>query len=163
MAAFTHYWKNKTWAWHEDEGKEGLPLNHTAGNQFHKRGVHAGDRVYVVTVLRGKLFVLGRMTVSKIQSQHRAEEQLGEDLWDANEQVMADQCTPMCFTRRVPDAIVKELRFLSRPHEDLATKRIVFDERPLVFTGKDELHEQTLRGVRRLAPESARLFDSLID
>jgi hypothetical protein len=162
MAAFTHYWKNRTWKWHVDDDREGLPLDHTAGNQFRKRGVETGDRIYVVTVLKGKLFLLGRMTVDGFISQAQAMKEVEEGVWDAVEHVVSKKGTAMNFHRQVPDSIVKQLLFLSCPHEDEATGRIAFQERELIFRRKGILDEQTLRGVRRLSPDSARLLDTLI-
>ena len=64
--AFTHYWTNETVAAHQASGFEGIPLVHTAGNLFEPRGVKAGDKVFVVTVRQGDLFLIGRMVVDRV-------------------------------------------------------------------------------------------------
>ena len=66
MAAFTHYWTNRTCEDSAREGWQGTPLDHTAGKGFRQRGVREGDRIYVVTVRQGKLFLIGRLTVGRI-------------------------------------------------------------------------------------------------
>jgi tRNA(Arg) A34 adenosine deaminase TadA len=69
--SFTHYWKNSTWVQHQ-ESADGDTLEHTAGNMFIKRGVRVGDRIYVVTVLSGKLYLCGKMAVAKICDSYEA-------------------------------------------------------------------------------------------
>jgi hypothetical protein len=118
--AFTHYWQNETWG-NERPENAGRPFNHTAGNEFDKRGVTKGDRVYVVTNLRGKMFVAGRMTVDRVVGQREAERVLKQRLWKARDHVLGVGGTPMRFDLRVPDAIVKRLKF--------------GDDEPLRFSG----------------------------
>jgi len=65
MTAFTHYWKNDTFEHTWANGHEGERLNHTAGNIFANADVKKGDAVYVITVIKGELFLVGRMTVEK--------------------------------------------------------------------------------------------------
>src|SRR2546428_3651803 len=73
---FTHYWANDTWE--ENSRQEGKPLIHTASNLFRSRGVAIGDFVYVVTVLAGRLFLLGRIEVGAMLGQVAAESALRE-------------------------------------------------------------------------------------
>ena len=53
---YTHYWTNKTWK-HEtelsEEGERFSILNHSASNEFLKRGVSEDDFVYIVTNIDG--------------------------------------------------------------------------------------------------------------
>jgi hypothetical protein len=154
MTAFTHYWKNDTFEQMRANGHEGEPLDHTAGNTFSNVGVKPGDSVYVITVKKGELFLVGRMKVSNIvHSNAEAERLLGYDVWPAADHLIANEneCTPMRFRRRVPLQIVQQLRFDSKTQPQ-----------PLKFTDSGRLDQQTLRGVRRLSRRSAELLDSVL-
>ena len=154
MTAFTHYWKNDTFEQMRANGHEGEPLNHTAGNGFAKVGVKKGDAVYVFTVIKGELFLVGRMAVSQIvHSNTEAARLLGYDVWRADDHLIAteSECTPMKFQRRVPTDIVEKLRFEAKE-----------GPKPLTFKSSGGLDQQTLRGVRRLTRSSAGLLDSIL-
>lgn len=153
MACFTHYWEGRTCDAMLEEGYEGQSLDHTAGKLFRQRGVSVGDKVYVVNVLKGRLFLIGRLEVAKIVSKSEAERLLGTDLWDAPEHLVAKpgSATPMHFEREVPLAVTKELIFHG-------TKGF----EPLKFVSDDTLDRQTLRGVRRITEPSAHLFENLL-
>lgn len=154
MTAFTHYWKNDTFDHMRDSGNEGEPLTHTAGNRFANVSVKKGDTVYVITVVKGELFLVGRMIVSQIvHGDAEAARLLGGDVWSADDHLIADDRdgTPMRFRRRVPDEIVKQLRFESSD-----------GPRPLTFTNSGGLDQQTLRGVRKLTKGSTQLLDSVL-
>jgi hypothetical protein len=149
---FTHYWKNGTW--YSNQGYEGEPCNHLAGNMFRKRNVAREDFIYVVTVQEGQLFLGGRMQIDEIISRDRAIELLGtDDLWEAEEQVIAipGTGTPMRLDRIVPVETVRQLRCVTGKGEE-----------GLYFRTPTELDGQTLRGVRELTAESARILDALI-
>ena len=148
MSAFTQYWTNVSWSLNNKN--EGQPLDHSAGNSFSKRGVRREDKVYVVTVLRGKLFLAGRMIVDRITTQSQAQQVLGTtNLWRANEHILSDHGTISHFKRKVAEGIVRRLQF--------------GDGKPLVFKKAGVLDQQTLRGVRRLTPQSADLLDQLLN
>src|SRR5437667_5175611 len=109
---FTHYWKNETWD--ENSHQEGEPLRHAADNQFRLRGVAVGDFVYVVTVIAGRLFLLGRIEVDRILGQEEAEAAVGATLWQADDHILAKPGTenPLRFRREVPIKATKGLRFM---------------------------------------------------
>ncbi len=153
MACFTHYWEGNTCKSMFLNGYEGQPLNHTAGKIFRQRGIDVGDKVYVVNVLKGILFLIGRLEVEMIASQSEAEKLLGNDLWDAPDHLIAKpgSGTPMHFKRDVPLEITKELLFHGAKGFE-----------PLKFVSEDALDRQTLRGVRRLTEGSAHLLDSFL-
>ena len=149
---FTHYWENQTCDDQEAEGYEGDPLDHTASNQFSKRGVAIGDHVYVVTIRRGRAYLVGRMTVGQIiYSFDEARRVLGPNVWEAEEHLIARKGagTPMRFQNELSLRVARQLRF-----------ETVRGEVGLKFRGLSRLDSQTLRGVRRLSGESARLLDS---
>jgi Domain of unknown function (DUF3883) len=148
---FTHYWKNKTW---EEERAIGYEhFEGTAGNDFRKRGVEPGDFIYVITVIDGKLILGGGIEVVAILTQTEAEEAYGGEVWPAEDHAVAKPETgsPMDFDRVVPTDVVRKLRFIAGS-EEVAP----------IFTGGEKLDNQTMRGVRKLTSESARLLDSII-
>jgi hypothetical protein len=148
---FTCYWTNATCKGHADY--EGNPLEHTSGNRFVKSGVESDDSVYVVTVRKGLLYLIGRLTVARICSRAEAQEVLGtDDLWDAKDHIIAASATPMRFEFKVPIDITEKLLFIRKSGAV---------ERP-VFKKSGYLDQQTLRCVRKLSPESARLLDKLL-
>src|SRR5687768_6605146 len=93
---FTHYWTNDTW---EDfrEYRQGEPLGHSASNLFLSRGVHSGDRVFIVTVLGGVLHLLCALDVERVCDTLEAADRLGcqpESLWEADDHIVASCSTP---------------------------------------------------------------------
>jgi len=113
MACFTHYWEGETCDCMLEEESE--PLNHTAVNLFRQRGVSHGDKLYVVNVLKGELYLVGRLRVDKIVSQSVAERLLKRELWPASEHLMAmpGSESPMRFERLIPLAVTQKLMFES--------------------------------------------------
>lgn len=149
----THYWKVSTCDTNKRQGKEGKPLTHTAGNLFVKRGVGRGDRIYVVSVRRGRMHFIGAMTVAKVLLRAEARRRWGKKVWPGRHHLLARRGTasPMRFDREVPLRTVRSLRF------DTA-KGLV----GLKFISRSELDNQTLRELRHLTPESAAMLDHLI-
>src|SRR5437764_1485926 len=127
---FTHYWKNETCRDHEPDSGE--PLDYIAGNMFCERGVKEGDVVYVVTVKRGRLFLIGRLTVEQICSPAEAARIIEtEDLWPAKEHIIAASATPMRFDIEVPSEVTGKLLFFASKHS-----------KPLRFTEPAHLDQQ---------------------
>jgi len=143
---FTQYWN-----WAQNRNSEGDILDHTAGNLFHKRGIRVGDVVYVVSTIKGSLYLCGRLVVGKICDIEEAATILDYEPWEANEHIIAEAATPMNFNLRVPLKLTRQLRFISG-------KSI----KPLKFKAANYLDEQTLRGVRKLDPASAAELDALL-
>ncbi|HLP89614.1 MAG TPA: HNH endonuclease [Nostocaceae cyanobacterium] len=150
---FTHYWGNRTWKYMSREA-EGEILDHIAGNLFEQRGLSIGDKVYVVTVKKGKLYLCGSLIVGKLCGVEEAADFLNcdpENLWEAEEHIIASASTPMAFNLMVPLELTKQLRFKSA--ENI---------KPLVFKSDECLDQQTLRGVRELEYLSALELDKLL-
>ena len=57
---FTHSWTNDSRDYHYFDGRSGSLLLHTAGSEFRKRGVSDGDTVFVVSVVKGELHLIGQ-------------------------------------------------------------------------------------------------------
>jgi hypothetical protein len=130
-------------------------VDYAASNLFHARGVTAGDFLYIVTLLHGALYLLTRLQVETICDLDEAARRLGEDpdrLWPADDFAVAAAAAPSDFERVVPLALVEQLQFVVEDGK----------RRPLKFRAPGVLDQQTLRGVRELAPESAALLDALL-
>ncbi len=151
---FTHYWKNDTWEFNSNLWDKSF-LEHSASNMFIKRGVQPGDFVYVITVIKGELYLEGRMKVAKILSYDEAAVELKDNnLWDAEEHLIGvpGACSPQVFDRKVPLEITKNLRLVS------GVQSI-----PPKFKTPGLLDQQTFRGIRELTEESAIQLDKFIN
>lgn len=152
---WTHYWKNRTWhAEARHPRAEGDTLDHLAGNEFEKRGVEPGDIVYVVTVLKGHLHVLGRMEVDALVTQEQAEKVLQtDDLWEAGLHCIAK---PGASLRRFDGPCVTQSD----------AESLLFEGRlgpqSLVIHDDGRLDQQTLRSLRELTPQSAMILDRYV-
>lgn len=144
---WTSYWRAKYWSLNE----EGAPLS-SSGGSFTKRRISQGDALYVVSLRGGQLLVGGRMIVDKVVSREEAMRiRKTSDLYPAGEWVIAKDGsgTLLHHNRELSDDISKLLRFASgRP--------------TLMFVNNQDLDGQTLRTVRELTKESARLLDEII-
>jgi 5-methylcytosine-specific restriction endonuclease McrA len=107
--------------------------------------------VYVVTVLKGKLYLLANLQVAKVCDYAEAADDLGDDLWLASDHIIASAATPMDFNRVVPLEVTQRLMFVSGGNS-----------KPLQFQSPGYLDQQTLRGVRELTPQSALALDQLL-
>jgi hypothetical protein len=140
---FTQYWKNATW---ESHGNTDLVF--TASNEFRKLGIKSGDKIFIVTNIRGTLHLGGQLTVLKLVDAQEARKLYGKDVWKAADYAVGTSPTLFNINRPIPPTITRALRF--------------GDDKPLVFTRQGRLDQQTIRGVRRLKPASAKLLDSLL-
>lgn len=78
---FTQYWSNQTWNQQKKYSDEKNLLNHTAGSLFNKRDIATGDEIYIVTVIKGRLYLCGKLIVSKICDRDEAAANLGSPAW----------------------------------------------------------------------------------
>lgn len=126
---YIQIWAQSIYDWLEDQYvKAGEVLDHTAGNQFSKRGVERGDFVYVVVVKNKQLYLIGRMKVDRICSEAEARQYIGTgrlwepDLWrspdgsPARDHLIAVPGTaiPMRDNLIVPTRIAEELTFITK-------------------------------------------------
>ncbi len=148
---FTHYWSYDR---NDLEGyvAAGAMMDHTPGSLFVRRGVKAGDFVYVFSVKRGVLYLLGKLQVGEIVfSTHEAEKRLQQDnLWEGPEHLIASCCTPAQLID-VPIQVVEKLQF-----------ETASGQTTLKFVEPGELDPQTIRGVRELTYDSALELDRLL-
>jgi hypothetical protein len=154
MAAYTHYWTNKTCEQSVRDGWHLRPLDHAAGSQFLRNGVRVGDDIYVVTVKSGRLFLIARFTVGRITtSDSEARRYLDYEPWSAPDHLHAEvgTSTSCNFEREVPLGRARQLRFETKA-----------GTREPLFKDESHLDQQTMRGVRKLTANSARILEELL-
>lgn len=166
MPGDTRFW---TQYWTEATLKSQLPkagqiIEHTAGNQFltcgrdHKgnpRGVRPGDFVYCVSSIEGEVILITRLLIDDVGDQEDANDRFGPDgIWQADRHLFMKAGTgpKRDFKRVVHPDILRQLEFITKK----CRTRIKFQG------GSDRIDQQTLRRVRELAPESARILDKII-
>jgi len=155
MAYWTHYWTNDTFRYEAEFGRD--ELVHTADNVFRQRGVAPGDVVYVVTNLKGTIYLIGRMVVDRVLDQQAAEKLFGLDVWQADDHLIAREPMSKCrYNVTVPFRKLKDIEFIT----DTGLDVIKFDQR--VGADPHTVDRQTLRGVREITASTAGLFDSLL-
>jgi hypothetical protein len=144
--AFTQYWRNSEPHWRE---KEYRTLELAASNLFRARGVESGATVYIVTIINGRVHLGGALRVDSVIGLRAAQKRFGKDIWEATDYILARN--PQMFNRGlvVPMSTVQALRFVG--------------DKALVFKSPEQLDTQTLRGVRELTSESARMLEVLLE
>jgi hypothetical protein len=157
----TQIWSLSYYDWLADpDVRAGKVLDHTAGNQFRKRGIHRGDFVYVVAVKEKQLYLIGRMQVEEICSEKAAARHIGTgrlwewDLWrspdgtPAKDHLIAKQGTEtrMYSNLIVPNYLAEQLTFITEQGN----------------TKLGSVNAQKLQTVRQLAPGSAQKLDALL-
>ena len=154
MKYFTHYWEYETCEKNREMNVEGTLLEHLSGNRFKKSKIEVGDIGYVVTVKDGTLLLRGKMIVGKYCDVNESARVTGlkpEQIWQADEHIIASKATPMIWDLEVPLETTKKLKFISG-------KNI----KSLVFISGNRLDRQTMRGVRHLTPDSAALLNKFL-
>jgi len=124
-------------------------LDHTASGQFRERGISPGDRVYVVATERGRLLLLGRLTVERVIDQREAEEHFGYPVYEAPDHLLGVG-TELRLDRLVPENIARAVERESGKRIKIAADSYTVDANSLRATG-------------RITAESAALLDSLLD
>jgi hypothetical protein len=150
---FTTYWRNDLWERKRRESNGGNWV-HTSANNLRKKGIRAGDCIYVVTVISGRLYLAGRIEVGEMLTRSQAEDRLGRPLYAAGDHVLAREGSEMAFDfeTALPVDLTKRLRFIKKGEAPVA----------LLFKSKGLLDQQTLRSIRELTAESAGLLDDFL-
>jgi hypothetical protein len=144
---FTYCWQHREMLRH----REGAPVGFAYGSQFARRGVCPDDEVYIVSVHRGRVYLLGKMLVRLVS--HSADEFRRYAGWEpepAAEYLLAEASTPARLVA-LPVELIRSLRFGRG-------KQLV----GLAFRGEELVDRQSLRSVRRLSAASARALDELL-
>lgn len=149
---WAYHWQNRYWR--RDVNPEYMPVGHSAGNSFRKRGIAKGDVVYVISLIDGQLMLGGRMTVDRIINYEEAVAHFGdENFYEAAEHLIGVEGsgTPLNLHRQLSPQITKRLRFQLKdgPKEPF-------------FVSATALDNQATRGIRELTEESALLLDAII-
>jgi len=145
---YTLYWSSTVWR----PDATGSPCYHTAGSGFNKRGITTGDRIYIVTVSQGRLYLIGAFTVAGPPiSYDEACQRLPYNPWEAPDHLIAQPGseTSISYSRAIPLETARRLKFYS-PEGEKALKLI----------SENAIDNQTLRGVRRLTAASARMLEA---
>jgi hypothetical protein len=145
--AFTYGWRFREARRH----RIGAPIGIAYGSQFARRGVCPDDLIYLVSVHRGEMYLLGKILLDEVS--YCAEEylkQVGADPLPALEYVIAHAGTPARLVR-VPHEVACRLRFQRRG-------QVI----GLTFREGGAVDPQSLRGVRRLSAASAAALDKLL-
>ena len=155
MRYFTQYCPNEDW-FAEQEILERAPdarlFDYTASSLFRKRGVSAGDVLYLVTVLSGRLYLAGKMEVGEVVSLDEARRRFpGERVWSVPDHLFARRVTPLDYAFSVPVSITARLLFFKAGR--LST---------LKFSKPGWLDSQTLRGIREMPQATAETLDALL-
>jgi hypothetical protein len=155
MRYFTQYCPNEDW-FAEQEILERDPqarlFDYTASSLFRKRGVGAGDSLYLVTVLSGRLYLAGKMEVGEIVSLDEARRRFpGKRVWSVPDHVFARRVTPLDYAFSVPVSITARLLFYKAGKPST-----------LKFSKPGWLDSQTLRGIREMPQTTAETLDSLL-
>src|SRR5688500_12901826 len=115
MNYFTYLWTNECRTNMIGYGSEGEPLNLSAGSAFTKRGVKKGDVVYVISVHKGKVYLVGRMKVAQLlQREQYDSEYDNPGLWEGDEVIIGEEGTPMRLEYPIPSDALSNLRFDSK-------------------------------------------------
>jgi len=151
---FTYYWKNKTVDEANNAGQRAL---WAAATGFVRRGIEVGDYIYGVTVKKGKLFLINGIHIGKIYHRDALAKRIGvnsDELWDAEEFLLAQKSTTKHFDLEVPIDITRRLLFIKDDYET-----------PLNFVDVNHQHldRQTLRSIREMPESTALIFNFLLD
>lgn len=151
---WTCYWQNAGWT--DGGAPQYQEVTCSGSNVFTSRGVSPGDFAYIVSVIDGHLMLGGRMVVGDIVPRVEAMLRLRtRDLWDASEWLLAREGTGtvLDFRRRLSPELTRRLRFVTKSTSPQALR----------FVSPGRLDTQTIRSIRELSEESARLLDRIID
>ncbi len=159
---YTQIWSLSYYDWLADpDVRAPKVLDHTAGNQFRKRGVHRGDFVYVVAVKEKQLYLIGRMQVEEICSEKAAARHIGtgrlweRDLWKSPDGTPAK------------DHLIAKQGTETRMHSDLIVPNYLAEQLTFITeqgnTKLGSVSAQKLQTVRQLTPGSAQKLDALYD
>ncbi len=154
--SYTLYWTKSLCDDMYLDGLSGEILDYTAGSRNELGEVRRGDQLYVFTVIRGDLYLIGRMTAADIiSSAEQAEALLGYEAWEADLHVIADRLasTPMYFLRPVDRSVVDQLRFTG----------VDGQETQVQYRKDGGVNPQSVRGLRHIDTDTVLLLEGVLD
>jgi hypothetical protein len=150
---FLHYWTDAICDDAMDHGGNEAPMDYCAGDERGWEGVAADDVVYAINVLRGELYVIGRMRVASVTSSPSdAWRRLGDKARAGTWHAIGAKGggTPQYFTRVMPPDQVRLLQVV-----DPATG----SAEPIWRKG---IERARLRGLHELDERSAGVLDAFL-
>ena len=157
---YTYLWRNESWFRKAELAREGFGnLEYAASNRFRAAGVAPGCVVFIVTVIKGSLFLGGTIEVAEVLDRAAAARYLGlrpQDLRGAKEYIVARPGREDRFRGdlKVDDRIAHGLKFKAR-HGGFVHPRL---------DREGKIDRQTLRNARPLFPGAELpLLDLLVD
>jgi hypothetical protein len=142
------HWQNSTLN-ARTNGDEFTAINRSRSNVYRERGVAPSDVLYIVSILYGKLLLVGRMVVQQLRDVPVDERGFGADI---SALAVSGSGSKMHYRRALETKLSRQVAFLSGK----GTK-------PLCFVGDtDRVDPQATRGVREIDDATARLFDDII-
>lgn len=112
--AFTTYWKPEPW-----EANAFQPIIHAASNEFNRRGVGAGDKLYITHYEAREVFLGARLDVATTATRAEAAAALKvpvDEVWSARDHVLAETGIVQRLDpdRVIPRDVLRELRCVGR-------------------------------------------------
>ena len=151
-------WTNQAWKRKTELAREGFgAIEYAASSKFSRAGVGPDSLVFLVTNIKGSLFLGGYIRVEDVMNRREATNYLrlrANDLWAGREYIVAQRGSEYYFRGdlQLPDRIAHRLKFRS--------PRGGFVYPKLDRAGK--LDRQTLRNVRRLYPGAEKSLLELL-
>ncbi|MSR31166.1 MAG: ASCH domain-containing protein [Gemmataceae bacterium] len=151
--SFIQLWTRKEFEFHRENGEGNLL--HAASNQFSKRGMCPGDKVFIASCFLGRLRLLGVIQIWKGPlSPGEAAELTGKPVKDlswAADHILAhpQQAQGKRFDLQVPEQALEEFRFAT-------------GEAPKFMNNHGGPDPQTFRGVRELSEKTAQALERLL-
>lgn len=146
---WTCHWRSSVW----EVNKEYEPIDCSGSNLLKKRGVKAGDTVFIVSLRNGRLLLGGSMIVKDVVRRKVAvRRKRTTNLWPAKWIAMGKEGTQLHLHRRLTSSLAKELRFISKSGK-LAS---------LSFADRGQIDNQATRRILELTSDSAVLLSKAI-
>ena len=140
MKHFLQYWKN-----YSSSAELGTPLLFSASNQFPKRNVSKGDSLWLVTLIEGRLTLLGHFQIDSVIGQAEAQRLLGPSIYLASTYAIPARGEERPIVEVDIQHHADHLRFLGN------SVKLSFHD-PEITDGKQ------LQSLRQLTDESVRLL-----
>ncbi len=121
---------------------------------FRRAGLKAKDFVYMVTVIKGGLHLIVKYEVDQLMTYEEAKIQFpkSDDLDPTTGHLLAGRSTLYSFEPPIDLEVTQALRLLDKG-----------EPKPLPLNRVGQLDGHSLRGVREITPESARLLDGFVE
>jgi hypothetical protein len=142
MRHFLQYWKE-----HENNLGIGTTLDHSASAQFKR--VRQNDVLWIVTLIDGRLTLLGTIIVGKVVRQEEAEALFG-DVWEAPLHVIPKEGTEMKSIKADIHALAPALRFNSERDR-------------LILANRSRTDGKQLQILRELTPGTVQQLQTVLN